>query len=394
MISKWTVSCLGAAQLVSWGTSYYLIGLFGDHIVTETGWSRGFTYGGFSLGLLMMGVASPWVGRAIDKHGGVSVLASGSLLNAAGCVALAYTYHPIAYYIAWIVLGLSMRMTLYDAGFAALARIGGAGARRAMAQITLLGGLASTTFWPLGNALIGWFGWRGALIAYAAFSLAIIPLYLSLRSPQRRIAGLHEVTAAPKITQAAKYHWTAAVLYASIMALVSFLSSGMSAHMISILHGLGLGATTAVWVASLRGVGQVAARAGEVLFGAALSPFTLNLIAASALFVCFLLIPLAGVGTVQAIMFALAFGVGNGLMSITRGTVPLALLDPGSYGSATGWLLAPSFLSSAAAPIVIGLLIATWGAYVTISILLAVTLLVLGLASALSWKYGNRHQSQ
>ena len=158
MISRRTVICLGTAQLIAWGTSYYLIGVFGEHIAATSGWSRGFTYGGFSVGLLVMGFASAWAGRAVDRHGGLPVLASGSLLNAAGCLGLAYAHHPAVYCLAWIVLGLSMRLTLYDAAFAALARIGGAGARRAMAQITLLGGLASTTFWPLGNALIAWLG--------------------------------------------------------------------------------------------------------------------------------------------------------------------------------------------------------------------------------------------
>lgn len=382
--------CLGAAQLIAWGTSYYLIGVFGEHIAGGAGWSHSFTYGGFSIGLLVMGLASPWVGRAVERHGGVPVLASGSMLNAAGCVVLAHTHHPAAYCIAWIVLGLSMRLTLYDAAFAALARIGGAGARRSMAQITLFGGLASTTFWPLGNALIELLGWRGALLAYAAISLAAIPLYSTLPTSRRPDDQAEATTAAPASSR--ETDRVARWLYAAIMALIAFLNSAMSAYMIGILVGMGLGASTAVWVASLRGVGQTTARVCDVVFGAGLSPLTLNLIAASLLVVGFIFIPVAGTGITQAILFALAFGAGNGLMSITRGTLPLVLIDPARYGSATGRLLVPSFILSATAPLAVGLLIQAYGPGAAIYLSLVMVLLVLALTLALGRIAHRRHQ--
>lgn len=391
MIYRRTVICLGAAQLVAWGTSYYLIGVFGEHITIAIGWSRSFTYGGFSIGLLVMGLASPWAGRAIDRHGGLPVLASGSLLNAVGCLALAYTHHSVIYCLAWIVLGLSMRLTLYDAAFAALARIGGMGARRSMAQITLLGGLASTVFWPLGNTMIEWLGWREALIAYAAISLAAIPLYLPLSAPQGRNDEPKTAITPPTEASMAEDRmpgW----LYAAIMALVAFLNSGMSAHMIGILAGLGLGASMAVWVASLRGIGQTTARACEVMFGAGLSPLTLNLIAASLLVAGFMFIPVAGMETAQAILFALAFGAGNGLMSITRGTLPLVLIDPTRYGSVTGRLLVPSFILSAAAPLILSFLLEAYGTGFAMSVCLGLGLLALGLAVALRRRFFRMQQ--
>lgn len=391
MISRRTVICLGAAQLVAWGTSYYLIGVFGDHIAAASGWSRSFVYGGFSIGLLVTGLASSWVGRAVDRHGGLPVLVSGSLLNAMGCLALGYTHHPATYCLAWIVLGLSMRLTLYDAAFAALARIGGADTRRAMAQITLLGGFASTTFWPLGNTLIEWLGWRGALLAYAAISLAAIPFNMSLPVPRGRGGEAETAIAAAELPVGDRISgW----LYATVMALVAFLNSGMSAHMIGILVGLGLGASTAVWVASLRGVGQTAARACDVAFGAALSPLSLNLIAASLLVAGFMFIPIAGREMTQAVLFALAFGAGNGLMSITRGTLPLVLIDAARYGSITGRLLIPSFVLSAAAPLLLGLLTEAYGPGAAIGLCLAVALLVMALSLILDRRFSLMRQSR
>jgi MFS family permease len=388
-----TVICLGFAQLVSWGTTYYLIGVFGGHIAATTGWSRDFTYAGFSLGLLVMGFASPWAGRLVDRYGGRPVLAWGSLLNAVGCAGLAHAYHPLAYCLAWGVLGLSMRLTLYDAAFAGLALIGGAVARRSMAQITLFGGLASTTFWPLGNALINRLEWRGALLVYAAISLAVIPLHLCLPSSQRRYEHSDAMPAAV-LPSPVKRDRIACWLYAAIMALVAFLNSAMSAHMIGILAGLGLGTSVAAWVASLRGIGQTTARACDVVFGTRLSPPALNLIAALLVVAAFIVIPISGMGMTQAILFALAFGAGNGLMSITRGTLPLVLLNPGHYGSVAGWLLAPSFALSAPAPVAMSLLMERWGVPAGGLLSLAAALCVSGLALVLRWRLSPKRRSR
>jgi MFS family permease len=121
LIVRKTVFSLGLSQLISWGISYYLIGCFGERIAADLGWTRGVVYGGFSLALLVMGVMSPVAGRLIDRYGGRRVMVAGSLLNAAGCAGLALSHDVPSYYAAWICLGLAMRLTLYDAAFAALA---------------------------------------------------------------------------------------------------------------------------------------------------------------------------------------------------------------------------------------------------------------------------------
>ncbi|WP_342237622.1 MFS transporter [Inquilinus sp. OTU3971] len=350
MIRRGTVLGLGLAQLISWGTTYYLIGGFGPRIIAETGWSHTLVHGGFSAALLVMGLCSAWVGRLIDRRGGRFVMTAGSVLSALGCAGLALARDPVSYYAAWLVLGLAMRCTLYDAAFAALARIGGAEARRPMAQITLLGGLASTAFWPIGEQLAAAFGWRGAVAAYAGFALLTIPLHLAL--PPGR-SGERARPAAPRLpAETRREPWIAGALYALIVTLTNILNAGMSAHMIGILAGLGLAAPVAVWIATLRGVGQSGARLAEVLFGGGLSPPALTLAAAAVLPVCFVAALWSGQIAAAAIAFAFLYGAGNGLLTITRGTLPLVLFDPGRYGAIAGRLLVPGFLGSAAAPIV------------------------------------------
>ena len=365
MIGRGAVVCLGLSQLICWGVSFYLIGVFGDLIAADLGWSRPLVSGGFSLSLLAMAVSSPLIGGLIDRQGG-RVMAAGSVLLALGCAGLAVAQSPSFYLACWIILGLAMRATLYDAAFATLARTAGPAARRPIAHITLLGGLASTCFWPIGHFLADAFGWRGALLAYAGFALATVPLHLALpRARYRETEAIQKTgpCARPRLTRPRdRSRIAAAFLFALIVALINALSAGLSAHMIGMLTELGLAAGLAVSVSALRGIGQTVARLIEVLFGGRLHPVDLNLLAA-------LLLPLAvGVGLlaggypVAAATFAFFYGAGNGLLSITRGTLPLVLFDLETYGAFVGKLLVPGFLLAAAAPLLFAAAIDRYGA--------------------------------
>lgn len=387
MIAPRLVLALGLSQLLAWGLSYYLIGLFGGQIAAETGWSLPLVHAGFSLALLVMGVASPAVGRRIERHGGRPVMLAGSCLLALGCAGLAAAHGLVLYYLAWACLGLAMRMTLYDAAFAALARIGGPAARRPIAQITLLGGLASTVMWPVGHALAAQVGWRGALLAYAGLALLTLPLHAAI--PDRRHAAPDPAHGDPAVPPAPPVPTRplAAALYALIVTLTSILNAAMSAHMIPLLEGLGLAAGTAVAIAALRGVGQSLARLAEVLFGRRLHPLALNLLAAGLLLAGFL----AGLpgGALLPLAFAFLYGAGNGLLTITRGTMPLVLFDPMAYGSLTGRLLVPSFLGAAIAPFAYALLIEHAGPRAALLLSLFAALLILAASLLLRLRFGS-----
>ncbi|KIU45846.1 MULTISPECIES: MFS transporter [Bradyrhizobium] len=379
MIARRVVVALGLAQLISWGATYYLIGGFGEQIAADLGWSRDIVYGGFAAALLVMGVTSPLAGRWVDGRGGREVMVAGAVINALGCAGLAVSHQIAVYFASWIVLGLGMRLTLYDAAFAALARIGGPEARRAMSGITLLGGLAATVFWPLGHMLSEQFGWRIAVLAYAGFALLTIPLHLLI--PNERFAGVQgSVSVAPKPPLAVGRERLAMAggLYAVIMTGANFLNAGMSAHMIAVLSGLGLTVTVAVWIATLRGIGQSAARLCEVLFGRRIDPLALNLAACLIMPLSFLAGLFSGSSNGMAIAFALLYGGCNGILTITRGTLPLILFDHRSYGTLVGRLVVPSFILPAAAPLLYAVVIDRFGdaSALYLSTGLAVTTLV------------------
>jgi predicted MFS family arabinose efflux permease len=395
LIARSTILCLGLSQLICWGISFYLICAFGELIAADLGWSRDIVYGGFSAALVVMGLASPLAGRLIDRHGGRVVMSAGSVLIALACAALAFSFDIWTYYAAWLLLGLAMRMTLYDAAFATLARLGGSAARQPMSQITLLGGLAATAFWPLGHGLAEHFGWRAAVLVYAGFALATLPLHLAI--PKGRHGERPAESAMrehPPLAVAPRDRFAAGALYALIVTLVYFLNSGMSAHMIAILSGLGIAASAAVWIATLRGIGQSLARLCQVLFGGRLSPLSLNLLAVLLLPFCFAAGLLSGQFVAAALAFAFFYGAGNGLLSITRGTLPLTLFDHRTYGAFAGKLLAPSFILSAGAPVAYASLIENFGFEAALYLSIAVACVMLAAAAALAIMFRSRECEQ
>jgi MFS family permease len=390
MIRARTVFCLGLAQLVNWGITYYLIGAFGELIVAERGWSREVVYGGYAVALLVMGLTSSRVGRLIDRHGGRRVMNVGAAINAAGCFAIAASDDIAFYLAAWAVMGIGMRLTLYDAAFATLARLGGPAAKRPIAQITLLGGLASTVFWPLGHGLAEQFGYQGALVCYGGFALATILLHQMI--PDGRHQDIprpaDEAPLPPPRAAAGRALLFAGALYALTAAGTNFLNAGISAHMIGMLAAMGLAFGTAVWVSSLRGIGQSTARLVEVLFGRRVEPLNLNVLAAFLMASAFALGAVGGGEVPTAIAFALMFGAGNGLMTITRGTIPLVLFDHRTYGAFVGRLLAPSFFLSAAAPLIYAVTVESFGGRGGMVLSLAISCVIFVAAVALRLRFG------
>lgn len=380
IVPRRLIWALGASQLVCWGVSYYVIAVFSAPIMRETGWSQPLVYGGFSAALLAMGLVSSRVGRAVDRHGGRQVMTVGSCLVGLSCIGLSLVRDPVSYYLVWILFGVAMRLTLYDAAFAALARIAGAGAKRPISQITLLGGLASTAFWPIGHALTEAYGWRAALWVYAACAIATVPLHLMI--PRVSLPGAKAAAPPPAApVPVVRNERMAGLLYALMMTAAAVLNSGMSAGMIDILTGLGLAAGLSVWISTLRGVGQSLARLCEVLFGRSLSALGLGIVATSLLMLCCLAGPFGGVSVSAAVAFAFLYGAGNGLVTIVRGTIPLVLFDPATYGARVGRLLAPSFYLSAASPLCWAMLVERFGELATlgVSAVLAIAALVAGI---------------
>src|SRR3954452_16940264 len=91
------VPVLGVTQILAWGTIFYSPVLTAPLIGAERGWSLTFTMGGFSVGLLLCGLVSPFIGLSIDRHGGDVVMPFGSLIGAVALAGLTPASNPTVY---------------------------------------------------------------------------------------------------------------------------------------------------------------------------------------------------------------------------------------------------------------------------------------------------------
>jgi len=352
------VPVLGVTQIVAWGAIFYTPVLIVPLIANEHGWSMTFAMGGFSVALLAAGLIAPAVGRSIDRFGGHVTMAAGSLTGALGLVLIGYANNPVAYYAVWVVLGAAMSMNLYDAAFASLGRIFGAAARRPITGLTLAGGFASTVGWPTTHFLIDAAGWRGTYLVYAAvLAFVCAPLHAFVLPRHRTVVDVPKFGDGNMAEMVLPPHGPAFVLVASAFAAYAFVPSGLSAHLLAIFQRSGIDAGTVVWIGALFGPAQVGARLVEFSFGRNIHPLWVVRFALAVLLCAFAMLAVFGFSPPVAACFALLFGGANGLVTITRGAVPLALFGASGYGSLMGRLAGPFLVMQAAAPLAMAFVI-------------------------------------
>lgn len=348
------VPVLGVTQILAWGAVFYPPVLTVPLIAADRGFSFTFAMGGFSAGLLAAGFISPTVGSLIDRHGGHRVMPFGSLAGAAGLVALTYANHPAAYFAAWVLLGTAMAASLYDPAFATLGRIFGAKARQPITVLTLAGGFASTVSWPVTYALLQPLGWQGTYLVYAALLAFVAAPLHAFALPRTR--AVHQVVPSDGTTAAPAARPTAGaafVLLVTAFSAYAFIPSALSAHLLAIFQRAGIDAATVVLIGTLFGPSQVAARLCEFIFARNVHPLVMVRFAVGLMVLAFALLWAFGFSARVAMAFAILFGVANGLVTIGRGAVPLALFGSVGYGRTIGRIARPALVITAVAPVVI-----------------------------------------
>jgi hypothetical protein len=350
------VSVLGVTQILSWGALFYPPVLTVPLIAADHGWSSSFAMAGFSLGLFVGGLCARYVGGAIDRFGGHVVMPAGSLIGAGGLVTLAWAPGVATYFAAWLTIGIAMAASLYDPAFATLGRIFGSAARSPITVLTLAGGFASTVSWPATQFLIQSVGWRGAYLIYAALLAGLAaPLHAFALPREHAAAGSRPVAASGKSTKTdfIPSHGLAFLLVAAGFASYAFVPSALSAQLLAIFHRFGLAPATVVAIGMLFGPAQVLARICELSFARRLHPLWIARAAVGLLVGAFVLLALLPFSATLAGVFAVMYGMANGLLTIARGTVPLALFGAAGYGRLMGRIGGPYLVVQAAAPVVL-----------------------------------------
>jgi MFS family permease len=348
------VLVLGVTQILAWGAIFYPPVLTVPLIAADRGWSMTFAMGGFSLALLTAGLVSPRVGLLIDRYGGHCVMPVGSLLGALGLLLLVYADHPAGYLAVWMLLGIAIAASLYDPAFATLGRVFGAAARRPITALTLAGGFASTVSWPATHVLLEAVGWHGTYLVYAALLACVAAPLHAFALPRTRAdpAAPPDGRAQVPAVVLPPRGWPF-MLVAAAFAAYAFVPSGLSAHLLAIFGRAGIDAATAVTIGALFGPAQVGARICEFLFARRIHPLNVARFAVAMLLVAFALVALFGLSVAVAATFAVMFGMANGLITIARGSVPLALFGAAGYGHLMGRIGGPFLVMQAIAPLVL-----------------------------------------
>lgn len=364
---RWAVVRLGTTQTLAWASSYYLPAMLAAPMAHDLGISTPTVFAAFSLALIVSALLGPLAGYAIDRHGGRPVLLATNGVFALGLVAMALAQGPITLYAAWALMGVAMGSGLYEAAFASLVRLYGQGARNAITGVTLFAGFASTIGWPLSAWMESAYGWRGACLGWAALHLLLgLPLNAWLPRIARAPAPSpvpHNAAVKPPETPPLHHPTSArrtAVLLSFVFAVTWFISTAMAAHLPRLLQASGLPLHAAVAVAALVGPAQVLARLLEFGLLRRMHPLSSARLATLAHPLGALL--LVTLGGPAAVVFTALHGAGNGILTIAKGTLPLALFGPAGYGMRQGWLMAPARVAQAFAPLLFGLLLDRAGA--------------------------------
>lgn len=360
---------IGIAQLIAWASSQYLPGVIAVPMAEALGMPVAWVFGGLSGALVLSALAGPLAGRLIDHFGGRPVLVCSNLLFAAGLLSLAVADGLMGFVFGWGLIGIAMAAGLYDGAFAALVRLRGTQARPAITVVTLIAGFASTIGWPLTAWIAHSADWRVACLGWALLHLIVaMPLYASLPAVssetaeaqgRMRASGLEETGKSGPRAQASGRASLMMALLATMFALSLFVTTAMAAHLPGLLVSAGLSLPLAIAGAALVGPAQVLGRLIEFTLLRRASVFLLAALAVLAHPVGAVALLLQG--EALAYIFAALHGLGNGLLTIVKGTLPLTLFGAAGYGRRVGLIMLPAKLSQALAPLLFGIALEHYG---------------------------------
>jgi MFS family permease len=368
--SRLAVAGLGVTQIIGYGTLYYSFSILAPSMGADYDLASDWLFGAFSASLLVSGLASPWVGRWIDRYGAGAIMAPGSVAAAAALVLCAHSASIPTFFIGLVAIHLASTFVLYNAAFALLVQMDPETARIRITHLTLIAGFASTILWPVTTELHAYLSWREVYDVFAAANIMVcLPVHLWLAMLSRGQSRLANRTMASTVEPilSSEHIRTGFILMVCGFAFLGFVNAAILIHMLPILAALGLGGVS-VLVGTLFGPAQVASRLISLLSGNKLRPLALAFISTGLMSGAVALLLWSGSTLAGAVAFAILFGLGSGLSSIAQGTLPLALFGSHGYGERIGKSTAVRLIASSAAPFVFAFILHRAGISLSLTI--------------------------
>ena len=346
----WAIGC---GQLVNWGVLFFAYGVLLVPLQDAFDAPRWLVAGAFSLGLLVSAVAAPSVGRLVDRGQGPAVMQAGGLL-AAGLLLL-WAMVPTLWmtYVVWAALGLCIAAILYEPVFAMVghAFADPEGRLRAIATVTVVGGLASTAFLPGTAALVTRLGWRGAVIALAIIlgvtTLVVSQLAFRDRAWSARTIRDAIIGSAESIHDARPLHGIGRMVV--IFAISIVVNSAVSSNLVASLIDRGLTPTFAATVAGSFGIMQLPGRL--LLSNARIAPQPVPLLIVSFAMQMTGLLALIVRGPIAMWIGVIVFAGGTGLTTLARPYLVLHKYGPERAGHANGAIARGQQIARAFGPV-------------------------------------------
>ena len=390
---------LSLGQLVSWGLVYYTFPLFVVPMTQELGWSRSSMFGALSAGLLTAGLCSIPVGAWIDRGHGRKLMTGGSLLAALLLLVWSRVDSLPVFYALWIGLGVCQAVILYEPAFAVITRVYGPRYKQAILLMTFLGGLASTFGIPFAQLLIERMGWRPTLDVLAVVMLGVGAMHwLFVPGPGEEAVPI-AAPVAPAEGSIRKSPLAAAVRVPAFWGLVVAFAgyglafSAMSFHLIPLLDDRGVPIATVMAIIALIGPMQVVGRVLLMVGQRHITTIQLGALVYFAFPVAMAMLA-SGISDVYGlILFAVVYGVANGLVTILRGMSVPEFIGPEGYGVVSGALTMPTNVMRAVDPLAASLAWSAFGGYTPVLWGLAGIMLVAALGFAAAAVLSRRHAS-
>lgn len=356
---------IGLTQIIGWGTSFSAIAVLGTRIGHDLGIARELVFGGVTSMLVVGAFFSPYCATLVERHGPRIMMTFGSIMAAAALALISIANGVVLYWIGWGLFGAAVPLALSNTAVPAIVHMSGPYSRRAVTGLTIIGGITSAFFLPLGAWLDTEIGWRGAFALYALMHLVIcLPLYWFLLPPGRlgrRDTGKSDDAPWEGLLTPAQRPRAFALL-AVWGCLEGVLVWGFNMQAVDILHGLGLPATAAIGVWMLSGPSQSSSRICDLILAGRYSIMSLAIVAAALAPIGFGTLLVSGVSVGAASVMAVCYGLGHGLFAIARNMLPLSLFGLQDFTLVMGRLGLPQNLANGLAPVVFAAVLSRFGA--------------------------------
>jgi MFS family permease len=352
---------LCTTQIVAWGILYYAFPVLSARIAEDTGWTTTSVTVAYSASLVVSALLGIPVGKILDRSGPRLVMTVGSVLGVAGLVTVAWAANYWVFLAGWLIAGVAMAGNLYPPAFAAVTRWYGHRRVFALTVITLIGGLASTVFAPVTEALSGVFDWRGVYLVLAvvlgAVAIPVHGLVLSRPWPVEHRGTSDSAASSPSAHEQSDAVYARGVMRSPeyVLMTVGLTLGGvaMFAAMINVVPMLierGVSSSLAAWVLGLGGLGQVVGRLFYWAMERHLSVLARHMWIYGLLAVSTAALAVDATNPVWLIVVAMVAGVGRGISTLLKATAVPDRWGPRAYGRLSGVFSAPVMLGAAVAP--------------------------------------------